>query len=243
MKNNMMIHCGGKIATLDEVRSTFTPAHTRTHYPLAHGKFVDRTKDSLVSGGYRILRETHALAKDDNRYFGTLELANHGYDYGWIVGLRNSHDRTCSAGIVAGTRVFVCDNLAFSGEVQIGRAHTRYCERDLVSLTALAVSKLNDHLGLLDRRIEAYKERQMSNSEAHDLIIRSVDARGIVPRDIPHVLGEWRDSSHEQFRPRNAWSLFNAVTEVHKRLRPGALIQRGNSLHGVFDAFVGLSLN
>ncbi len=243
MKNNMMIHRGGKLVTIDEVRATHTPLNTRTHYPLAHGKFIDRTKEALLSGGYKIVNEAHALAKEGNRYFGTIELANHGElkDYGWVVGLRNSHDRSCSAGIVAGTRVFVCDNMAFSGEVSIGRAHTRFCERDLVGLTARAVGKLNNHLWQLDSRIDAYKDRDMSNRDAHDLIIRAVDARGIVARDIPHVLNEWRNPSHQEFRPRNAWSLFNAATEVHKRLRPNALIQRGNSLHGVFDAFVGLS--
>jgi len=35
------------------------------------------------------------------------------------VGLRNSHDKTFPAGLVAGTRVFICANLSFSGLIQM----------------------------------------------------------------------------------------------------------------------------
>jgi hypothetical protein len=33
-----------------------------------------------------------------------------------VLGLRNSHDKRFPAGLVGGSAVFVCDNLAFSGE-------------------------------------------------------------------------------------------------------------------------------
>ena len=52
-------------------------------------------------------------------------------DYCWVLGLRNSHDKTFPAGIVAGASVFVCDNLSFSGEIKFARKHTRFIVRDL----------------------------------------------------------------------------------------------------------------
>jgi hypothetical protein len=58
------------------------------------------------------------------------------------VGLRNSHDRGYPAGLVAGTGVFICENLSFCGEVEIGRKHTRFAVRDLNHLTARAVGQL-----------------------------------------------------------------------------------------------------
>ncbi len=38
--------------------------------------------------------------------------------------VRNSHDKTFPAGIVAGTQVPVCDNLSFAGEISLARKHT-----------------------------------------------------------------------------------------------------------------------
>lgn len=241
----MILHCGGKIATLAEIDEVITPPGTSTHYPIPHSRLIESVTGSLLDGGYRIADQQHALSQEGMRYFGVFQISNgggHASDYGWMVAIRNSHDKTFVAGIAAGTRVFTCDNLAFSGEIKVARKHTRYISRDLQGLVTGSVGRMNDALGLMDRRIGAYKERQVSDSKAHDLIVRAIDHRAIVPSDLPHVLSEWRKPSHEEFEPRTAWSLFNSFTERHKRLnQPGTLLSRGNALHGLFDGLVGLS--
>ena len=47
-----------------------------------------------------------------------------------------------------------------------------------------------------------------------------MDAGAITSTQVPNVLQEWREPSHAEFLPRTAWSLFNAITEVHKRVNP-----------------------
>jgi len=42
--------------------------------------------------------------------------------------------------------------------------------------------------------------------------------------------------ANREFLPRTAWSLFNAVTEVHKRVNPHTACRRGEALYGLFDA-------
>jgi hypothetical protein len=41
--------------------------------------------------------------------------------------------------------------------------------------------------------------------------------------------------------PRNAWSLFNAFTEIYKSVNPQTAVKRGQALHGLFDAQVALA--
>ena len=163
-------------------------------------------------------------------------------DFGWVVGIRNSHDMTYPAGLVAGTRVFVCDNLCFSGEVRISRKHTRFAERDLRHLTARAVGQLGDRFRGLDQRVGAYKAERINNARAHDIVIRAVDCAAITPAQIPDVLLEWRKPSHEEFSARNAFSLWNAFTEVFKSVNPHTALRRGEALHGLFDAETGVAL-
>lgn len=67
-----------------------------------------------------------------------------------------------------------------------------------------------------DRRIAAYKEAEISDIDAHDLIIRATDVTVCSKRLIPSVLYEWREPRHEAFEARNVWSLFNAFTESLK---------------------------
>ena len=81
----------------------------------------------------------------------------------------------------------------------------------------------------------------MGNLEAHDLVIRSLDAGAITTTMVPKVLQQWRTPNHSEFRDRSMWSLYNAFTETLK----GGLLKlpfRSDALHGVLDtAAVGLS--
>ena len=126
--------------------------------------------------------------------------------------------------------------------MRISRKHTRFAERDLRHLTARAVGQLGDRCSGLDQRVLAYKEGRISTKRAHDIIIRAVDCAAITPAQIPDVLMQWRKPSHEEFSARNAFSLWNAFTEVFKSVNPHTALRRGEALHGLFDAETGVAL-
>lgn len=240
----MLLHCGAETVTREQLFSVPTPRGTQTWFPLSHRTILGEIETQLRATGFDITEEAHALSHDGARYFGVLSVSSRNQakpDYGWVVGLRNSHDQTYPAGLVAGTRVFVCDNLAFSGEIRISRKHTKFAYRDLRHLTARAVGQLGDRFNGLDQRVDAYRAEPVADWLAHDLTIRAVDCAAITPAQIPDVLREWREPSHEAFQPRNAWSLFNAFTEVYKTINPHTSLRRGQALHGLFDGLVGLN--
>ncbi|BDS05401.1 hypothetical protein NT6N_04410 [Oceaniferula spumae] len=240
----MLLHCGAQVVDRQDLFEVATPHGTDTWYPLPHRSLVTEVEHQLQAAGFQLRGETHALTHDGSRYFGVIQVnlpTRSARDFGWVVGLRNSHDKSLPAGLVAGTQVFVCDNLAFNGEVKLSRKHTRFAMRDLKQLTARAVGKLGDKFADFDRRISAYKKMYLPDRSAHDLIVRSVDCRAITASQVPAVLEEWRKPSHEEFLPRNAWSLFNAFTEVYKGVNPQTAVKRGQALHGLFDGQVGLA--
>ncbi len=240
----LLLHCGAIPVSRDELAAVPTPRSTDTWYPLPHHDLVAEVEAHLEGAGMEIEAAVHALSHEGLRYFGILQLRQpegSDRDYGWVVGLRNSHDKSCPAGLVTGSQVFVCDNLAFSGEVRLARKHTKNAARDLRHMTARAVGLLGDRFESLDRRIAAYRAEPMADWCAHDLVVRACDCLAITASQIPHVVQEWRKPSHPEFEPRTAWSLFNAFTEVQKRVGPHAALHRGEALHGLFDAAVGLS--
>jgi hypothetical protein len=240
----MLLHCGAETVTRDELFAVETPRATDTWFPLAHRDLLTEVQSQLTGAGFEIESAVHALSHNAARYFGILQVRlpdTPTSDYGWVIGLRNSHDKTYPAGLVAGSRVFVCDNLAFTGEVKLSRKHTRYAVRDLQHLTARAVGKLGDRFHQLDERITAYRAKPIPDPTAHDLVVRAVDCKAISPSQIPHVLREWRKPRYPEFEDRTAWSLFNAFTEVHKRSNPHAVIKRGEALYGLFDGATGIN--
>lgn len=240
----MLLHCGAELVDRRTVYNIPTPAGTDTWYPLAHAGLIHEVETQLRSAGFHMTGEHHALSHDGARYFGLFEVNTPGRpprDYGWVVGIRNSHDKTYPAGLVAGSKVFVCDNLAFGGEVRISRKHTKFAQRDLRHLTSRAVGQLGERFLQIDERIARYRDRRITSPQAHDLVIKAVDCQAITPSQIPSVLKEWREPTYEEFRPRTAWSLFNAATESMKGANPNVVMNRTQALHGLFDGLVGLN--
>lgn len=239
---NLILHCGAQAVLRTELDHVQTPTATDTWQPIPHHAYLAHIEATLPSHGLRVVNEAHALTHDGGRYFGLLQVQNgHNHsDYSWVLGLRNSHDKSLPAGLVAGSSVFVCDNLAFSGEIEVSRKHTSFILRDLPLLVKDALGRLVGKWFDQDRRIARYQEFQLSDAGAHDLTIRALDAGAITNRMIPDVLEEWRKPRHAAFEPRNAWSWFNACTERlkgHLHLLP----DRTRALHGVCDQFVGVN--
>jgi len=241
---NLLLHCGGRAVERQDVQRIPTPRATDTWTPIPHLELVTHVERTLKANGLIVGTQAHSLSHEGLRYFGLMEIqrAESADDYCWVLGLRNSHDKTFPAGITAGASVFVCDNLSFSGEVKLARKHTTHIARDLPRLVQSAVGKLMDRWHHQDTRLATYKLSDLDDSTAHDLVIRACDV-GVCPNKlIPRVLHEWREPRHEAFQTRNVWSFFNACTEALK----GNLIElprRTEALHGLLDTHVGLHSN
>ncbi len=242
---DLVLHCGaGKVEEAD-VRGVETPAPTETWYPIPHHELLDSVRRSVEASGFNIIQEAHALAREAAHYFGLMQVANGktSEDYTTIIGLRNAHDKRFPAGLVVGSQVFVCDNLAFSGEVNIARKHTRFIMRDLAQLIERGMGQLVDMRHTQDQRLEAYKGSRMNDTQANDLLVRAMDARVLPVTKLPKVLEEWRRPSHKEFaEDRNAWRLFNAFTEVLKGTNVFHMPKQTQALHGLMDAHCGLAV-
>lgn len=112
-RSQLVVHAGGWEATKADLASV----------PVPYPRFVEELELHMPRFGLTISEERFALARDGQQMFGVLSCTN-GHpdaDFCLTIGLRNSYERSLAVGLVAGTRVFCCDNLAFSGEVTMAR--------------------------------------------------------------------------------------------------------------------------
>lgn len=246
MSNQLFLHVGAAASTNRHGLSmTPTPAPTKSWRPLAHSDLLREVEQTLSGSGLMVFDEAHGLARDGKRYFGVLSVRpvvtpyNVTNDYGLVIGLRNSHDKSFPAALAVGSRVFVCDNLAFSSEIVLARKHTTHILRDLPQLVSRAVGRLGEHRGLQDQRIDAYKATPLTDDDADHLIMEAHRRRVINLQRIDDVWQAWKEPQYYEFHDRTAWSFFNAVTETLK----GAyftLPQRTQALHGLLDDVSGV---
>ena len=237
LDKQLYLHCGGTRANYNDVASITTPEPVNRHYPIPHTTLIDGTKLALENAGCDISTELYGLNHDGGDLFALFEIEhpNPNGTFNQVVGLRNSHIQHFSAGLCAGGRVFVCDNLMFSAEIKVSRKHTRFIMRDLQGLLSQSMPKLADKWIDQQIRYDAYHDRIMTDEEVHDLVIKaSLDYHCLPNSSIKHVINEWREPSFDEFTERNAWSLFNCFTHVAKRA-PSQIVNRTLTLHNLFD--------
>jgi hypothetical protein len=143
--------------------------------------------------------------------------------------------------MVVGSSVFVCDNLSFSGEIRVARKHTTNIFRDLPGKITEGIGRLSNLWVSQARRFEAYKETPLNDSrDVHDLLFRAMLCNAATVTQLKHVYEEFQTPTHEEFRPRNVWSLFNSFTQVGKENNLNVVPSRTMALHGLLDGFCGV---
>lgn len=246
--NGLMLHCGGQIKSREEVFSVPLPQATASYVPLSYESFVTRIEKQLAVEGITITNQVLALAQNGQRLFGLMQVEMPQFptrDYGCVLGLRNSYDKSCSTGLCIGANVFVCDNLSFSGsQITFQRKHTTNLLRDLSWIITETVAKLPVQFAAQSRTFERYQATEISDRQAHDLVIRFYDERAVNLTNIPAVLKEWREPKHLEFAKggKTAWRLFNAVTDTI-RGDLWRLPARTQVIHDVLDQECGLVIH
>ncbi len=240
----LMLHRGGWEATRADLAAVPVPEATESYQPVPYGRFIEEVELHVPRFGLTIQSEQFALAKGGNQMFGVLTYSNgHGArDYALALGLRSSYDRTISVGIATGgVKCFVCDNLAFLGEVTLHRKHTVNVFRDLPDLIYRMLSQVSSMRERTDGEIAAMKVRELPQSHAHHLMVEAIRANVLPASRLPKVIEAWEEPAHEEFTPRTAWSLFNAFTEVQKGAPPRAQMEGSLRLSSLFRRELQLS--
>jgi len=209
---SLILHSGAAQIGYNDLRDLDVPESTRTHVPIPHHRVVDLLRHTLSFYGHDVTDETHAVTEDGQRYFGLMHLRSHYGDVEDTVGLRNSHDKKFPVGLAFGSRVFVCDNLAFFADRVVSRKHTIKAKRDLPSLISEVIEPLADYREQQSRTFQRYKRTQLDERTA-DHAILTMFRQGIINvQRIDDVVRQWQEPEYEAWCPGSAWHLFNAAT-------------------------------
>jgi hypothetical protein len=91
----------------------------------------------------------------------------------------------------------------------------------------------------MGKRIELYKQTEISRDRAADLLIDLVDAKAFPARDIYSAVQEFRNPRHEEFKGGTVWTLYNSITENLKGGDLSKLPFRTMTAQSIFDRIAG----
>jgi hypothetical protein len=219
MDNRLMVHAGARRVTREELSTLPTPASTNTHKIIPHAEVINQLEESLSFRHISIVREDYAVARDGARLFSLLEVNAEHEGIRFAIALRNAHDKSMTLAMTAGYRVFICDNMAMSGDFKpLAAKHTR--NFDLIDALSIGVDRLQRGWQPLRERVDFMREKVLPITTAQALIYRAFTEGKFPVRLLKSVHKNYFEPSYDEFKPRTVWSLSNAFTSAFKEARP-----------------------
>jgi len=224
---------------LSHIELSETNLPTSTFRPIKHIELVDTIEKSVSYLNMKIADEQFAIRRDGEMLFGVMKIEHIvRKEFVLALGFRHANNKTMSIQMVAGASVFVCDNLCFRGDsIVLKQKHSTGF--NLIDQITQGMARWQQHTVALVNEIDAMRNRGVSVNEAKALILDAFVQKEIMPvRFITDVVKEWNEPRHEDFAPRNLWSLHNAFTEVQKQMPVSTRFAASQDLGRLFTEYV-----
>src|SRR5437899_1474140 len=201
VNGQLISHVDTDIVTRAGLQGIQTPQPTSTWRPIPHVELVETLDIVLKQQRMEIREEQYAIRRDGSVLFAVLQLAYGETGDGIAaLGLRTGNNKSMSLQICAGLSVFVCDNLAFRGDlIALKRKHTSGL--NLREELTLSVIRFQEHFGRLTNEIGDLKRRTLADIEAKALL-HDVFTQGLMPvRFLPDVSKSYFEPTVAEFEP------------------------------------------
>jgi len=215
MSGKLIAHCGATLMDREGLKTLETPPATESWTPILHYDLVQALDGQLKARGISIVKEAFAVQKA--KLFGVIDtdwqVTEEG---GAAIGLRTSNDKSLALQIAIGYRTFVCDNMAFSGDlIALRRKHTG--NLDIHKELAEAITRYVRDYRRLQDDIVVWKETPVTPERAKTLIY-DIFLQKIVPIRLFHpVVSTYQATMHQG---QHLWTLQNAFTRHIQKLNP-----------------------
>lgn len=115
-ETSTLIGYKGRTIPREELALVPTPPATDTHKPVPHHEIVQALIETLGFRHIGVVHDEYTVSPDGMKMFGVLDLETEMHGARFAIGLKNSHDKSMRLALTCGYRVFVCSNMAFSGD-------------------------------------------------------------------------------------------------------------------------------
>src|SRR5881296_3747773 len=119
-------------------------------------------KDWPVNRHIGVVQDEYAVSKDGMKLFGALDLDTGMHGCRFSIGIRNAHDKSMRLAMTVGYRVFVCENMAFSGDFQpVLAKHSK--NFSLTSALSIGVDEMQRNFDGMRMQVDSWRESQLSD--------------------------------------------------------------------------------
>ncbi len=239
------------------VKAIPEPPFTKSWNPVSHARVIDTLEHACKNTGLDIMARDYSLNVKGTRMFGVWDLDYTTNGSCYSLGFRNSIDKSMVVGVVGGFRVFVCDNLALSGDYLTFHKHTSGLdEKRLNKMASEALIGAWDDMERLESWINHLRGIEISNIQFKELTYNLMKAKVFPPSQFEKFLiahDEERDPKVHSldFTGKNLSQWYGKDTSLHTVHGACTRLMRGQSLfkiadsnkrlHGVCDDYIQMA--
>jgi hypothetical protein len=224
-----------RVGSRDALAEIPTPNGNGRWKPVPHLSLANAAVERASRLGLEVEKEEWGVSrKNGAKLFGVLNFKPIAKlclppGMGPSMGLRSSLDKSIAINVCVGARVFVCDNGVFTGDFSLRKLHTTGFQLDRELDGAFRL--FGERVGAVGRMVGLLQGRSLSDNEAKVVMFDAFRA-GVMPwRHAREVSEQYFEPTHEAFKPRNAWSLYNSFTEIVKQRGPSDQIRTFRALN------------
>ena len=225
---------GSNRVSEQEVISVPDVPFTRTFHPVNHRSVISAVKEGIQAVGLDIVNTEYVLAAEGMRMFGVWDLSQGNSELCWSLGIRNSMNKSMSLGICAGTRVFVCENLCFSGEFLAFRRHTSGLDVDeLAFLAYRSVRRMIPLLKAFQVWHEGLRGYPLTETQAKILMVE-IMTNNVIPASKFHQFNNLYGNVYDD----SLWGFHETCTHIFRDANLLSLPKKNKVLNGVIDNYI-----
>jgi Domain of unknown function (DUF932) len=213
MAGRLVAHAGAEYIDREGLKTLETPEPTESWTPIPHYDLVQALEGQLRARGIAIVKEQFAVQKA--KLFGLIDTDYAVDEEGCAsLGIRTANDKSLALQLAIGKRIFICDNMAFHGDlIALRRKHTG--NLDLHKEFAEGIGRYVREYPKLQENITWWKERVVSKERGKQLMY-DIFRQKIVPTRLFHpAAADW-----EAAEDKTMWRLQNCVSNHIKVLKP-----------------------
>lgn len=226
---------GSNFVSEEEVFAVPAVPFTKSHFPVHHKDFINSVKNAVRYAGFNIVKAQYVLGHQGQQMFSVWDLDKGNSSLCWSLGLINSLNKSLSLRLLAGNRIFICQNLSFAADYVKMRRHTSGLTTEQLYL--LAISAVQNVIGHMERHQiwhDSLRNYLLDESDMNTLLFRAI-SNSVIPASKFHQFNElYRDV----YREDDLFSWHECFTHMFKETNLLTLPQRNNALHQIINGYI-----
>ena len=221
--------------SIADLKTIQAPKRTKSWNPIPHYDVVQAIEEQLLENKLVVLEHHLESSKDQGRIFGRLLFDNEDLGSRFMMGYRNSIDKSMALGFCAGHHVTVCSNMVFSGDYMTFRKHTGLITMDeVINLIKTALQVLPKEKEVFDLKLNQYIKVKLDDDAFKNIVWDLMTADVLKPSKFNRFMdcvAEERELNEGQ----TLATVHNGYTRLMRSAPTTSLMYQTPRLTGILD--------